>query len=1267
MALSFCASALLLAAGVSGQGPSSVLTAFRPSIDLPVVQNTAGQYQAIYGMCNGIDELSNVYYRYRIANKAPGLNDVTDLINKSQSGGAPYLKKLLETATYKSLGQGQPNVKLSEGVKDPQGFAQSVVDRIAANNMPVSIGLGGPVNHRVTVYGADKVNGQWVLRIADPNVVGAAGDNVRLVYDSSLKTWRSEVNGRPSTVWTGAGVVRSAIDEPNKYIDLMQMGLQGTKITEIREKLNVSLVPTPTDCPKKKVVLSKDAKVGGVQIQFDPGLFTSGIDEAQLAAMEKRARQFLESDEKGVLILEPEARTLEVALVPLASISPKGDLGGLTRVSGFVVRRDGSLVIVGRREPGQSPIPAEILAVALQSVYERGSNPYVSLDPPAGVVVGPQRVRIGGIAANLRNTKFVKMLLDADYEMKKVNLGKLSPPVEGFRRWVDLMNEASTPGFVRMWLSPLAAPIADSYIYRRNAEIAVLFESQVRVLSAQEKMEEEGVNRMAVDEVAERAASQFTLRYDEIAKTCPDLSRLRGVFDVAKLCAALRGLKIKSAQLAPWLAYVPPNTPIPESYPAIGPEWTPDGKYMITGGAIADARFGPEGAVETASLEPLFEGGATASIRLPSTMKVSDAMQAAFQARSQMSQALRSLRDGNPETTLEAAERMLEISPEDERAGILRGLALVAMGKMEQAVASLDPLAERYPAAKAIRAGARADLGDSKGAIADAKSAVVAAMDNESVLVLSVLALIEALALDDAETALRQLRMVSPNGSVNAMLADRLARMRSLGPEKARARQRLVKRVPLAVQISANNATPEGLERAVAVLRELEAGVYQVPAELNIPDVLRFSIVMRVSSNLEGVKPEVVRAAEAAVERLTSDHPDWAASHIAQAVLANAQFKPAEEVAAALRNAAEREPAGDPVLEEFKGTRPISRFTLALAAVLYIDPATPDDRREVFGKLVEELETEPIAKRFLSGLRSETNFRPFEFLKTAGMRGSYGDDETRYAMLDRLTSGCESLDPKSAIYSLPLALATVSLGIATHDFPSYNRLMDRSLAMAARSPQPQLLEGQIERLRGLTWLSAAKAILQSLFRPGSPLVRSMDDLSKRMDRLTKPASKRDSMASKRKILADAYTMLSALPDKVRPAILARLNEIRRAHGTATADRVAFCVAMMQEFTESSPPKSLDAVAKMHPGIEKTSEYVRLKKLYGTLSGILIQSKPDQIWPEVLKGIASRSDGMGVVEMLKTLQGARTQDNGRIARFSAQARAQAEFGGFPGPK
>ncbi len=1256
-----------MVAGSSGQGPTSVVTSYRPSIDLPVVQNSAGQYQAIYGMCNGIDELANVYYRFRIANKAPGLNDITDLITKSQSGGAPYLKKLLETATYKSLGQGQPNVKLSEGVKNPQAFAQNVVDRMAANNMPVSIGLGGPVNHRVTVYGADKVNGQWVLRIADPNVVGAVGDNVRLVYDSGLKSWRSEVNGRPSTVWTGAGVVRSAIDEPNAYLDLMQMGLQGTKISEIRTKLNVSLVPTPKDCPKKKVVLSKDAKVGGVQIQFDPALFTSGIDEAQLARMEERARQFLASDEKGVLILEPQVRTLEVALVPLATVSPRGDLGGLTRISGFVARRDGSLVIVGRREPGQTPIPAEVFAVALQSIYRHGSSPYVSLDPPVGVAVGPQRVRIGGLSANLHHTKFVKMLLDADYEMKKVNLGKLRPPVQGFRRWVDMMNESSTAGFVRMWLSPLAAPIADSYILRRDGEVAVLFESQVRVLSAQERMEEEGVNRMAVDEVAERAASEFTLRYDEIARTCPDLSRLRGVFDVAKLCAALAELKIKSTELTPWLAYRPPFTTIPESYPAIGPEWTPDGKYMISGGAIAEGRFGPEGSVETSSLEPLFGGSPNATIKLPSTLKVSDAMEAAFQARSQMAQALRRLREGSPETALEAAERMLEIQPEDKRAGILRGLALVAMGKMQRAIESLDPLAEANPVAKAIRAGARADLGDSKGAIADAKSAVLAALDNEAVLGLGALALIEAHALDDAETALKQLRMISPGGSMNAMLADRIARMRSLGPERARARQQLVRQVPLAVQLSASNATPEGLERAVAVLRDLEAGVYQVPAELNIPDVLRFSIVMRVGANLESAKPEVVRAADAAAARLMSDHPDWAASYVARAVLANARFEPAEEVTAALREAAKREPAGDPVLEELKGVRPIERFTLALAAVLFIDPATPDDRREAFGKLVEELETDLAAKRFLQDLRSETNFRPFEFLKTAGMRGSYGDDATRYAMLDRLTAGCERLDPGNAIYSLPLALSTIPLGIATHDFPSYGRLLDRSLAMAAREARPNLLTGQIEKLRGLAWLTAAKAILQALFRPGSTLVKSMDDLSNRMDRLAKPASKRDSMAAKRKVLADAHRLLGSLPGQVRPAILARIRAIRGTHGAPTADRVAFCVAMMQEFTESAPPQSLDTVAKMHPGIEKTSEYVRLKALYRSMSGIMIETKPDQIWPGLLKGITSRSDGLSVVEMLRNFQGVRTHDAAKIARYSAQARAQAEFGSFPMPR
>jgi len=83
----------------------------------------------------------------------------------------------------------------SHAAQDPGGFADELVERLQANHQPVSLALVGTQGgHRVTVYGAEKVAGQWVFRLADPNY--PQSDNLRFSYDSRSRQWVSQEGGR---------------------------------------------------------------------------------------------------------------------------------------------------------------------------------------------------------------------------------------------------------------------------------------------------------------------------------------------------------------------------------------------------------------------------------------------------------------------------------------------------------------------------------------------------------------------------------------------------------------------------------------------------------------------------------------------------------------------------------------------------------------------------------------------------------------------------------------------------------------------------------------------------------------------------------------------------------------------------------------------------------------------------------------------------------------------------------------------------------------
>jgi len=81
---------------------------------------------------------------------------------------------------------------------------------------------------------------------------------------------------------------------------------------------------------------------------------------------------------------------------------------------------------------------------------------------------------------------FVRILLDADYLMKRINLGKERTEIEGFKSWFDLLGQREDSvgeRSNRMWLAPLSAAVGDVLETRMGEGEVVYFESEVQVLT----------------------------------------------------------------------------------------------------------------------------------------------------------------------------------------------------------------------------------------------------------------------------------------------------------------------------------------------------------------------------------------------------------------------------------------------------------------------------------------------------------------------------------------------------------------------------------------------------------------------------------------------------------------------------------------------------------------------------------------------------------------------------------------------------------------
>jgi hypothetical protein len=323
--------------------------------------------------------------------------------------------------------------------------------------------------------------------------------------------------------------------------------------------------------------------VGGVKI--DPeGLLKNATDADadKLLELRKLALQEIPGDLKRPATLRKVSlRRLEAALTARQEAGQSMEdamryLAGLQRIRYvFVYPEQNDIVIAGYAESwkldqrgnvvgastGRAVMLLDDLVVALRTVRAGAGEISCSIDPTQeglarlqeyaakmqGIddpqreaqtieqLLGQQTISITGVAPT---THFARVMVAADYRMKRLGMKLDPPPIPGLPSYIDMIRpsgrgmQAMTP---RWWMVPSYDPLmtdADGLAWEiRGASVKALTEETLFGKSGSKS------KATKVNPVAQAWANNFSSRYVDLALKDPIFAQLRNCMDLAVLAA----------------------------------------------------------------------------------------------------------------------------------------------------------------------------------------------------------------------------------------------------------------------------------------------------------------------------------------------------------------------------------------------------------------------------------------------------------------------------------------------------------------------------------------------------------------------------------------------------------------------------------------------------------------------------------------------------------------------------------------------------------
>ncbi|MHB1216963.1 MAG: DUF1598 domain-containing protein [Alphaproteobacteria bacterium] len=382
--------------------------------------------------------------------------------------------------------------------------------------------------------------------------------------------------------------------------------------------------------------------------------------------------------------------------------------GGIERVFGFTRSADGSdIILIGAAaRHKRDRISLDLIAVALDSVWRRNQVPRVSLDPPPDGARGPQVARVEGVP---RQSAFARILLDADYAMKKIAFGMVdigvTPFAENLKAQLAMMAQLQIGYASRWWLEP--KPLAPASVHRSATGRTTMYAPGLAVQVEQEAVKGtvSPADLSAIRNTDDHMAEAFSGALESLANH-PNIeppgiyARMLGVNDLTIAAWLLRRMRIDTPALSA-LA----DLPLPllaESVPATFPEVVYDvpgypirargGAVMMAGAASGVADWYQDAV--TASIERAVDGwprNQGLSLALDRPLTVPDPQSLGLNARQEAirrAQFLASTQEWG--AALKIVDAALRDDPFDEYLLVTRGRLLLELGQDRDGIFALE-------------------------------------------------------------------------------------------------------------------------------------------------------------------------------------------------------------------------------------------------------------------------------------------------------------------------------------------------------------------------------------------------------------------------------------------------------------------------------------------------------------------------------------------------------------------------------------------------
>ncbi len=258
-----------------------------------------------------------------------------------------------------------------------------------------------------------------------------------------------------------------------------------------------------------------------------------------LGGLERVTHVFVDPDGKDVILAGPADRIAVAAdstFVGAASRRP------LLHLEDFIV----SLRAIDAARQGgiecsidPNPIGIAKLEAFLSQQRTIGRDPQAVMRGMEDAL-GPQTVRVGGVPGDSR---FARVLVAADYRMKRIGMGLDESGVDGLPSYLALVPAGGRASSMpRFWLEADYDPIA-----RDADELAWRIDGRrMKCVSENDLAGRNGIERGAGrrDAVAERWCEAMTTHYDALAAKQPVFAELVNCVDLAVVAALIQGRQL---------------------------------------------------------------------------------------------------------------------------------------------------------------------------------------------------------------------------------------------------------------------------------------------------------------------------------------------------------------------------------------------------------------------------------------------------------------------------------------------------------------------------------------------------------------------------------------------------------------------------------------------------------------------------------------------------------------------------------------------------